>query len=116
MTKNKLTVVTLAILLLLCFFLWMKKSSLLWKVASDDFRNIKLNGKVVDKIINKELHEKTHTIVFSDSSRYVLPNKDLDNSIEVGDSIYKIQNDYKIIIYKAAKLNNKIVFVLPYAE
>lgn len=112
--KNKIlfTAIVLAILL----GILIREDFFVQKKSSSEFRNLKLNGVVVNKIINKEKYEKTNTLIFRDNSMFIVPNMDLDNSIQIGDSIYKEIQDYKIIIYKKGNLNNKIVFALPCVE
>ena len=117
--KNKVIILGLSIALIMCLFskFWsLRNRSAFRQVASSEFRNLTLNGRVIDKTINIEHKEKTHTILLADSTRYILPSLDLDVNIEIGDFIYKKKWEYNITILKAGDPNNKIVFVLPYAD
>jgi hypothetical protein len=89
---------------------------MLLKESTTEFRNLSFKGIVVSKTIQKENFEKTHTVVLSDSTKYILPRLDIDNDIEIGDLIIKDKQTYEIIIYKKANLNDKIIYALPYNQ
>jgi len=93
-----------------------KYPTLLLKESTSEFRNLFFGGNVVSKYIRKENGEKTHTVILSDSTKYVLPRLDIDEDIEVGDSIIKAKWTYEIIIYKKANPHDKIIYALPFAQ
>lgn len=109
-------ITTILIIIIALLVIYIKYPVFFSKSQGNEFRNLTLKGKVVDKIINKENFEKTHTIILSDKSKYTLPRMDLDKDIDIGDSIIKSNGTYEIIIYKKCNVNDKIIYSLPFTE
>jgi len=74
-----------------------------------DEKQKEIKGKII-KILKPEGY-KVIVVYLSDSSKYCPFTNRLNDELNVGDSIYKAKNSYRLIIFKNCKLSDTTSFL-----